>query len=256
MNQIAKKEETGGEVVAMSESGKILEIITKMASSDQIDPERLGKMMDLYERVQATRAKGAFTTALAELQPKLPVITERGEIKNGNKVQSRYAYYEDIIEAIGPKLAEHGFAVTFRPGFEGERQVVTGVLKHREGHEETATVYLPTDTGPGRNAVQAVASSLSYGKRYALCALLNITTRGEDDDGNKAGASYITKAQREEIVGMLDEVATMTGQNEAEILCRDFLQVPSVSEIPSNLYDKARHGIKTKLARLQKEAKS
>ena len=34
--------------------------------------------------------------------------------------------------------------------------------------------------------MQAIGSSVSYGKRYALCMLLNIATGGEDDDGQKA----------------------------------------------------------------------
>jgi len=45
---------------------------------------------------------------------------------------------------------------------------------------------LPLDNSGSKNAVQAVGSSVSYGKRYVMAALLNITTRGEDDDGNAA----------------------------------------------------------------------
>ena len=42
--------------------------------------------------------------------------------------------------------------------------------------------------GKGRNAVQAVGSSTTYGKRYVMCALLNITTgEMQDDDGHGAG---------------------------------------------------------------------
>ena len=40
----------------------------------------------------------------------------------------------------------------------------------------------PAEASGNRNAVQAVASSVSYGKRYTASALLNLTSHGEDDD--------------------------------------------------------------------------
>ncbi|WP_371924668.1 ERF family protein [Pseudomonas sp. R5(2019)] len=45
---------------------------------------------------------------------------------------------------------------------------------HRDGHREQTAMLLPVDIGKGRNAVQAVGSSTTYGKRYVMCALLNI----------------------------------------------------------------------------------
>jgi hypothetical protein len=41
---------------------------------------------------------------------------------------------------------------------------------------------LPVDLSGKKNPVQAVGSSVSYGKRYAIEALLNLTSRGQDDD--------------------------------------------------------------------------
>jgi hypothetical protein len=50
---------------------------------------------------------------------------------------------------------------------------------------------LPADVGKGRNDVQAIGSSVSYGKRYAAMAMLNLITRGlaEDDDGQAGGGT-------------------------------------------------------------------
>ena len=43
-------------------------------------------------------------------------------------------------------------------------------------------MQLPVDLTGSKNAVQAAGSSVSYGKRYTVSALLNLTSRGEDDD--------------------------------------------------------------------------
>ena len=42
----------------------------------------------------------------------------------------------------------------------------------------------PFDTSGGKNNIQAAGSAISYGKRYTMSALLNITTHDEDDDAS------------------------------------------------------------------------
>jgi hypothetical protein len=168
----------------------IMSVIARAASDPNTDVEKLERLAALYERIMAQNAKAAYTAALAEMQPGLPVIIQRGEIKHGeNKpVLSTYAKWEDINEAIRPVLHVHGFALSFRTGQEGDRVKITAVLSHRDGHSEETTLSLPIDASGAKNNVQGVGSSTSYGKRYTACALLNITTRGEDDDGNRGGA--------------------------------------------------------------------
>ena len=77
------------------------------------------------------------------------------------------------------------------------RITVTGVLSHRLGHSEQTTMQLPTDITGAKNPVQAIGSSTSYGKRYVAMALLNISSRGEDDDGHSANPAPTIDAQRQ-----------------------------------------------------------
>jgi hypothetical protein len=85
-------------------------------------------------------------------------------------------------------LPSTGFSLSFKVRRTDNEIITTGVLAHREGHREETELALPTDTSGSKNAVQAVGSSTSYGKRYTAFALLNITSTGEDDDGQKGGA--------------------------------------------------------------------
>ena len=57
------------------------------------------------------------------------------------------------------------------------------------GHKEEAELVLPADVSGGKNPVQAVGSSLSYGQRYVTKLLLNLASRrlDEDDDARSAG---------------------------------------------------------------------
>jgi hypothetical protein len=178
--------------VARSEPTSLMEAITRAAADPAVDVNKLERLFAMHERISANHARVAYYAALAEMQPKLPTIDEHGAIKNNaGAVQSRYALWEDISEAIRPVLAAHGFALTFRVGNTQAGVRVTGILSHREGHHEETVFELMADTSGSKNAVQSLGSSTSYGKRYTAMALLNITSRApqdRDDDGQAGGA--------------------------------------------------------------------
>lgn len=202
---------------AQSESAAILSVIERMATNPEIDPDRIERFIALKERMDKETARKAFAAALAEMQAEMPEIEERGQIDYGKKNASAeeksgptYALWEDINAAIKPVMAKHGFALSFRTGQTSDGKVtVTGILSHREGHQEETTMVLMHDSSGGKNAVQAIGSSTSYGKRYAASALLNLTTRDgleRDDDGesaveirSKAPSREIDKEMRAEI---------------------------------------------------------
>ncbi len=186
MSEAARQELTRhqpGEVVQAGAS--LMEVISRAAADPNTDVDKLERLLGMYERITAQQAKAAFTAALAAMQPNLPVIAERG-----NTDKTSYAKWEDINDAIRPMLHEGGFALSFRVGRSEGAVSVTGVLSHEAGHSEETTLELPVDSSGSKNAVQAVGSSVSYGKRYTAMALLNITSRApddKDDDGAMAG---------------------------------------------------------------------
>lgn len=185
------------------EPQSLLEVIARAARDPNVDIDKMERLLQMQERVHARNAREAYAEALAELQPLLPVISERGKIlNNNNEVQSTYAYWEDVNEHIRTLLSEHGFSLSFRTGRDGDLVTVTGVLAHRMGHSEETTLALPADISGKKNAVQSIASSLSYGKRYTAFMLLNVTTKGEDDDGQgstnmKADGEPVARAKLE-----------------------------------------------------------
>lgn len=179
-----------------SEPAQIIQVIERAAMNPDVDIDKFERLMAMSERMQAKQAESLFASALAEMQAELPSVAERGGIKDrhGN-VQSTYALWEDINEAIKPVLKRHGFALSFRTDF-SNGITITGVLSHRGGHREQTSIALPSDTSGSKNSVQAIGSSVSYGKRYTAGALLNLTSHGEDDDG-QGGASPVAGAVAE-----------------------------------------------------------
>jgi len=173
-----------------SESATLLLAIQRASSDPSIDIDKMIQLYGLYKDIQARSAMVDYNTAFAAMQPELPIIEENGAITNkAGDVQSTYAEWEDINEAIKPVLAKHGFGLSFRIKREGDQITVKAVLSHK-GHAEETELTLPFDTSGSKNNVQSIGSSTSYGQRYTAKALLNLTSRKrEDDDGRRGGGS-------------------------------------------------------------------
>lgn len=177
-------------------------MMERIAKNKEVDVEKMREVKELGMSLLNDQRRAAFDDALAQMQDELPVITARGRLeirakdasggRGGALLQSTpYAKWEDINEVIKPVLKKFGFVLRFKTGLtEDGRVLVTGILAGH-GHREESMFSLPHDSTGSKNAVQAIGSSTSYGKRYAAGALLNITSRGEDDDGKKGGGKPV-----------------------------------------------------------------
>lgn len=215
-----------------------INMIERASSNADFDATKLEKLLEMYERIMARNAEMAFNSAFADMQSEMPVITERGEIKDrdGN-FRSGYAFFEDINDEIKPILKKHGFAIMFKTKTAKDVATVTPILIHKDGHREVGEpVELGADTSGSKNSVQSIGSSVSYAKRYGLLALLNITTRGEDDDGQAGGAKLITDSQAADLRSILEETKTEEGRVLKYASSKVKRQVKTLGEIPASIY--------------------
>ena len=233
-------------VAVAGESAALLAMIERAARDPAVDIDKMERLFLMKERMEATAAKSAYLSALADMQPNLPMIDKTGRIERKSKDNgpapkaTLYARYEDVIEAIRPILAAHGFSLTHRIAQPTAGQiVVTGVLGHRAGHSEQTSMALSIDDSGGKNNVQGWGSSVSYGKRYTTFALLNIVARGEDDDGKSAAAGgTITDEQAEQIKVALEETGGQLPK-----FCA-FYKLEKLTDLPAAKFDEAMAAIK------------
>lgn len=212
----------------------VIQMIERAATNPDVDMDKMERLLDMQERIMNRQAETEFNAALAEMQDDVPEITETGQIlnKQGN-VQSTYATFEDINREVKPILKQHGFAMSFRTDHQEGMIIITGVLTHRAGHREQTSIHLPQDSSGSKNNVQGVGSSVSYGKRYTMGALLNITTRGQDDDAQTAvPEKTITAAQAEAITKALG------GGERVAAFCKS-AKIGCVQELAAKHFDEA-----------------
>ena len=216
-------------VPARTETTSMLQAIERLATNTDLDLDRFERLIAMQERLQTRDAERQYYAALADMQEELPVIEQNGRIAIAHKddrdkaakdqriIQSTaYAKYEDIVEACKPVLKAHGFSLSHRADREGDKVIVTGVLAHSAGHKETTILPLSLDTTGSKNNVQAVGSSIQYGRRYTTLMLLNIVSRAKadaDDDGNAAGRLTGPTLISGEHMSSLIDLLESTGSN-------------------------------------------
>ena len=112
-------------------------------------------------------------------------------IQKASKAQyGLYADLQTVLSAVSPVLAECGLAVTqtFTTDVNGHTLLRT-TLHHTSGESEISVV--PLVVTEGRNALHTWGGAVTYQRRYALLAILNLAA--EDNDGADSGGSKLTK---------------------------------------------------------------
>lgn len=218
-----------------SETSAVLSMIARAASDPNVDIDKMERLLIMRDKTMALQARTAYDDAMADMQPELPVIGERGDAAG----RYTFALWEDIQTAIKPVLQRHGFALTFRMDT-ASGITVTGILSHRGGHREETSISLPADPSGNKNAVQAVASAVQYGKRYTAGALLNLTSHGQDDDAYATAATYITAEQ----AATLRDIAEDVKANLPAFL--KYLKVDSLEKILAKNYQTAKTALEAK----------
>jgi hypothetical protein len=102
--------------------------------------------------------------------------------------KNKYASLDSIIDMVRPALAKHGLAVV--QGATVPESDANGVLRgftvetmlvHKSGEWLSNGAVMPMQ----KSDPQGAGAALTYGRRYGVSALLNISN-DEDDDGNHA----------------------------------------------------------------------
>lgn len=204
----------------------VFALISAAAKDPNCDPAKMTTLYELQKNIIADAAARAFTDDFIALQAALPTIRADGRIeieaKPGKRGQSTpYASFQNIMKTVKPLLREHGFTLSFEPdiapGTDG-RIIMRGHLAHQKGHTRSCAIMLPLETSGSKNNVQGVGSSISYGKRYATIALLNIISNAKEDadlDGHDpkkvidgeviVESEKISPKQRAEVIAAIED---------------------------------------------------
>ena len=236
MNAVTKHEPESAIVPAAD--APMVAMIERIAMDPSIPLDRLEKMLDMKERMedraredQERQAKKAYFAAMARCQAEIPVVVKK---RNNEHTRSKYADLAAIEGSAMPVIHRHGFSVSFQPdGYNDKGELrILWEIGHAEGYVRNGVGEIPVDGAGSQGKVnktgtQAFGSTATYGRRYLLCMLFNIST-GDDTDGNSKNRdeAFITAEQFQSLRALLDE----SGRDERKML--DWLKLEFLEDLP------------------------
>jgi hypothetical protein len=251
----AEAEKPTTEIVTLPPSvtpASMLQIIAAAAANPSVDVDKMRALLDMQREIMAEDARIAFTQDFLAMD--LPVIDRDGRIDEGITRSGRqgkktnYATFENINKVIKPKLKENGFVLWFEPDVGPDhRIIIRGHLDHVKGHGKTCAIPLALEDTGKKNNAQATGSTISYGKRYATIALLNLISNAPEDrdtDANVA-ADAISAEQKEQLIKACEVRNAPLKKLVAYLNQRGGSEMKSIDDLPANRFDEAMETIKT-----------
>lgn len=194
-----------------------------LAIQNNIDIDKLERLLALKDRHDAALANKAFLSAMSSFQKDVPEITKSKTVdfqtKTGGRTSYKYAELGSIDDAIKEKMAANGLSKRWELVEEGDKIICTCIISHVDGHNERTTMSSLKDTSGSKNDIQSKASAITYLQRYTLIGALGLTTASEDNDGD--GTPPTTQQQQVQELPWLnirDKAGKLTDEGKAVIL--------------------------------------
>lgn len=138
--------------------------------------------------MQKSESIKELATALAKAQGEFQAVKKDCE---NPFFKSSYADLASVVATVKPVMAKYGLSVCQLPSLGAKGPIVTTVLLHSSGEWLSSELEVPAV----KPDAQGIGSALTYGRRYALSAILGVASE-DDDDGNRASHdNYQPKAK-------------------------------------------------------------
>jgi hypothetical protein len=173
-----------------------------IAIQQNLDIEKLERLLALKERYDAQQASKSFIAAMSSFQKQVAEIPKSKQVgytnRSGGSTSYKYAELGTIDEVIKAPMAANGMTKRWEIKDEAAEIFVTCIISHVDGHQERTTMSSAKDASGGKNDIQSKASAITYLQRYTLIGALGLTTASEDNDGDGAAPPSITHQQQEQ----------------------------------------------------------
>lgn len=145
--------------------------------------EQMQGIMSLQKDWEANEARKAYVADMAAFKLNPPEIYKTKSV-SFTGTSYMHATLGDVAKAVVDALARHNFSHSWETKQAGGFITVTCKITHRLGHFESTSMEATPDQSGKKNAIQAVASSITYMQRYTLLAACGLATMDmPDDDG-------------------------------------------------------------------------
>ena len=223
------------------------------AADPRVDVEKLRALTDLRRQLRMEEAEEAFWLAMAAAQEAMKPV--QADADNNSK---KYATLFAVDKALKPIYSKHGFSISFNTAdcpLKDHTRVLAYASRGLYTKEYQYDVAIDAKGPKGNdvmNKTHAGGSALSYGKRYLLLMIFNVTINkgmDRDDDGNAAGGSVpVSAEQLKELIKLADD----SGADKIKFCA--VMKIESMADIPVSRFEEAKAQLNRKLKAKQKKA--
>jgi len=216
--------------------------VIQLAITQGADIDRLEKLLELQERYEANEAKKAYHKAMASFKANPPSIFKDRHVRFQTAkgvTEYDHATLANVCRTINSELSKYGLSASWKT-FQDEQLVsVTCCITHELGHQERTTLSAGRDESGGKNAIQALGSTVSYLERYTLLSITGLATDDMDNDGGDIRET-ITPEQVANIEALMQEV----GADLNRFL--EYYKIEDLADIPAEKYERVIKDIERK----------
>lgn len=203
-------------IPVQSESGALL----KMAIDNDLDVDKLGKLIELKVKEEERQCKKDFDLHFAEMKAELPIIEKTMEVTDdkGNHMYD-FAPLSKLQIDCDPVISNYLFSYYWDESYVPETKSKR-VTFYLSGYGYTKSNYFDVadiQSNKWANAIQTGGIKSSYGKRYTMESGLGLIIKGVDTDGIhltfKDGVDYAEQIvwlkscnSREDLLGVFKKI--------------------------------------------------
>lgn len=165
------------------------------------DVGTLERLINLQRQMAEDNARREAAADLAAMKASNKFVVPKDKLvkfadNNGKIVEYRHSTLGAMVDHCQSIMGAHGFSHHWDVAqMEGGIIQVTCVLKHKSGHLHSVTMRSGKDDSGKKNAIQQVASAVSYLERYTFAAVVGIASSEGDDDGRSAEVEEAPQAR-------------------------------------------------------------
>lgn len=227
--------------------------IFERAVEKGINIDKMRELRDMVDWWETKEAKKAFNKAMAGFRSETIEIIKDRHVKFKNKSGGFTEYdhetLDQVVDAAVPHLSTYGLSHSWEITKQEPKWIeVTTIVTHEMGHERRVPLGGPPDESGGKNAVQAIASTVHYLERYGLLAALGLAAKGHDTDGrppSDADPDAISEAQATILKKLIDD----TGTKLESFL--GFAQIETLDDLPAARFAECKDMLERRKANLQ-----
>lgn len=151
-------------------------------SDGKFDVSQLDALLKVQMEWEKNEAKKAYMVAMAAFKADPPEIFKDKDVSFGQTSYS-HATLANAAAIINKALSQHGLSAAWITDQVEKDIKVTCRVTHVLGYSEETSLVAPPDGSGKKNAIQQIASTVTYLERYTLFAITGIAPHDIDDDG-------------------------------------------------------------------------